>query len=76
MSLEFLGSAIRLGCDLAARTSALLANTYLTLESGQLVLSADSDRRDLLRGDQTARRVATLAGLLGVKVRVGEGSVA
>lgn len=66
-----LGAAIRLGCDLTGRTPALLVHTRLRLEDDRLILSTDADRRDLLLGDQTSRRAATLAGLLNVRLKVG-----
>jgi exopolyphosphatase/guanosine-5'-triphosphate,3'-diphosphate pyrophosphatase len=66
-----LGAAIRLGCDLTARTPALLVNTRLTLDNDRLLLTTDPQRSDLLLGDQTSRRAGTLAGLLNVKLKVG-----
>jgi exopolyphosphatase/guanosine-5'-triphosphate,3'-diphosphate pyrophosphatase len=65
-----LGSAIRLGCDLTGRDSALLAHTRLTLKNDRLLLATDTERADLLLGEQTARRAATLAGHLGAKLEI------
>ncbi|MDO9335085.1 MAG: Ppx/GppA phosphatase family protein [Caulobacter sp.] len=65
-----LGAAIRLGCDLTARDSALLAHTRLSLKDGRLLLTTDADRADLLLGEQTGRRAATLAGHLDAKAEV------
>lgn len=65
-----LGAAIRLGCDLTARDSALLAHTRLSLKEGRLLLTTDADRADLLLGEQTGRRAATLAGHLDAKVEI------
>lgn len=65
-----LGSAIRLGCDLTGRDSALLAHTRLALKDDRLLLTTDADRADLLLGEQTGRRAATLAGHLDAKVEI------
>jgi exopolyphosphatase/guanosine-5'-triphosphate,3'-diphosphate pyrophosphatase len=66
-----LGSAIRLGCDLTGRDPALLTHTRLSLKDGRLRLSTDEDRANLLLGEQTARRAATLAGHLDAKPEIG-----
>ncbi|MDB5472356.1 MAG: exopolyphosphatase [Caulobacter sp.] len=68
-----LGAAIRLGCDLTARDSALLAHTRLSLKHDRLLLTTDADRADLLLGEQTGRRAATLAGHLDAKVEIRAG---
>jgi exopolyphosphatase/guanosine-5'-triphosphate,3'-diphosphate pyrophosphatase len=60
-----LGAALRLGCDLSGRSASLLERSRLRLEGGTLVLSADQDTADLLLGEQTAKRAATLATALG-----------
>ncbi len=65
-----LGAALRLGCDLSGRSPALLARSRLTLEGEDLVLSADKAGADLLLGEQTARRAATLASVLGCEVSI------
>ncbi|HYE44323.1 MAG TPA: Ppx/GppA phosphatase family protein, partial [Caulobacter sp.] len=65
-----LGSAIRLGCDLTARDSALLSHTRLGLKDGRLLLTTDPERADLLLGEQTGRRAATLAGHLDAKAEI------
>ncbi len=65
-----LGAAIRLGCDLTARDSALLAHTRLSLKEGRLLLTTDAERADLLLGELTGRRAATLAGHLDAKAEV------
>jgi exopolyphosphatase/guanosine-5'-triphosphate,3'-diphosphate pyrophosphatase len=58
------GAAMRLGCDLSGRSSALLARSSLRLDRARVVLSAERGVGDLLLGEQTARRGATLAGIL------------
>ena len=68
-----LGAAIRLGCDLTARDSALLAHTRLSLKGDRLLLTTDADRADLLLGEQTGRRAATLAGHLDSKAEIRAG---
>jgi exopolyphosphatase/guanosine-5'-triphosphate,3'-diphosphate pyrophosphatase len=65
-----LGSAIRLGCDLSGRSSVLLAQSRLGLKDDRLILSAAEGWSDMLLGEQTARRAAQLAGLLGVKLEI------
>ncbi len=60
-----LGAAMRLGCDLSGRSPPLLAQSRLALGDETLVLSADSTSADLLLGEQTAKRAATLATALG-----------
>jgi exopolyphosphatase/guanosine-5'-triphosphate,3'-diphosphate pyrophosphatase len=65
-----LGAAIRLGCDLSGRSSALLAQSRLGLKDDTLILSAAEGWSDMLLGEQTARRATHLAGLLGVKLEI------
>jgi exopolyphosphatase/guanosine-5'-triphosphate,3'-diphosphate pyrophosphatase len=60
-----LGAALRLGCDLSARSPALLAKSRLKLDEDSLVLSAERDGAELLLGEQIAKRAATLATSLG-----------
>jgi exopolyphosphatase/guanosine-5'-triphosphate,3'-diphosphate pyrophosphatase len=64
------GAAMRLGCDLSGRSPALLARSWLRLEKGRLLLGAEPGVRDLLLGEQTARRGATLASILDVGLRI------
>ncbi len=68
-----LGAAIRLGCDLSGRSSVLLAQSRLGLSDGKLVLTAAEGWSDMLLGEQTGRRAAHLAGLLGVKLEIRRG---
>ena len=67
-----LGAALRLGCDLSGRSPALLARSHLRFDKSRVILSAEPQVRDLLLGEQTARRSATLAGLLERELRIEE----
>jgi len=66
------GAALRLGCDLSGRSPALLARSHLRFDKSRVILSAEPQVRDLLLGEQTARRSATLAGLLERELRIEE----
>jgi exopolyphosphatase/guanosine-5'-triphosphate,3'-diphosphate pyrophosphatase len=68
-----LGAAMRLGCDLSGRSAALLARSSLRMSGGKLVLSAEPAVADLLLGEQTARRSATLAVLLERELKIERG---
>jgi len=68
-----LGAALRLGCDLSGRSPALLARSALSLQGEVLVLSADEAGADLLLGEQTAKRAATLAGILDRELDIRAG---
>ncbi|NEX91334.1 Ppx/GppA phosphatase family protein [Caulobacter sp. 17J65-9] len=64
-----LGLALRLGCDLSARSPALLARSAVSLQSdGRLCLTARADSADMLLGEQTAKRAQALATALGVEL--------
>jgi exopolyphosphatase/guanosine-5'-triphosphate,3'-diphosphate pyrophosphatase len=65
-----LGAAMRLGCDLSGRSAALLAKSSLTFEPTMVRVRAAPDAADLLLGEQTGRRAATLAALLERDVRL------
>jgi len=67
-----LGAALRLGCDLSGRSSALLARSSLRFERGRVILSAEPAARDLLLGEQTARRCTTLANILERELKIEE----
>lgn len=60
-----LGAALRLGCDLSGRSPDLLARTSIEFRSNAVVLRADEGWAQTLLVDQTAKRAATLATLLG-----------
>jgi exopolyphosphatase/guanosine-5'-triphosphate,3'-diphosphate pyrophosphatase len=60
-----LGAAMRLGCDLSGRSPALLSAASLSINSTCVTLTAKAASADLLLGEQTSKRAATLAQLLG-----------
>lgn len=66
-----LGAAIRLGCDLSGRNPGLLPHSRLAIEGERLTLTTDPDWRDMLLGEQTAKRAQTLAQALRLKLQVG-----
>jgi exopolyphosphatase/guanosine-5'-triphosphate,3'-diphosphate pyrophosphatase len=66
-----LGAAIRLGCDLSGRNGRLLEKARLSICGDQLALSAAPGWGDMLLGEQTAKRAATLAGVLRLKLQMG-----
>lgn len=66
-----LGAAMRLGCDLSGRSPDLLQRCRLRVEAGVLILEADARWADMLLGEQTAKRAATLADQLGLGLRMG-----
>lgn len=66
-----LGSAIRLGCDLAGRNVEVLRRAALTLENDRLRLSAEEGWEDMLLGEQTAKRAMTLAQALKIRLQMG-----
>jgi exopolyphosphatase / guanosine-5'-triphosphate,3'-diphosphate pyrophosphatase len=63
-----LGAALRLGGDLSGRNGRLLAKAELAIDGQTLRLSAAESWSDLLLGEQTAKRAATLAGALKLKL--------
>jgi exopolyphosphatase/guanosine-5'-triphosphate,3'-diphosphate pyrophosphatase len=67
---RILGAAVRLGCDLSGRSPPLLAAASLQLKDGAVVLTAERARADLLLGEQTAKRLNTLAQLLDAEARL------
>jgi exopolyphosphatase/guanosine-5'-triphosphate,3'-diphosphate pyrophosphatase len=66
-----LGAAIRLGCDLAGRNAGLLARASLSVDGDRLRLTAETGWADMLLGEQTAKRAATLAQVLKLKLELG-----
>jgi len=68
-----LGAALRLGCDLSGRSPPLLNRSHLTLDGDVLRLTADKESGDLLLGEQTAKRAATLAGVLDRELDIRAG---
>ena len=67
-----LGAALRLGCDLSGRSPALLARSSLKFDRSRVILSAEPAARDLLLGEQTARRCGTLANILERELKIEE----
>lgn len=65
-----LGAAVRLGCDLSGRNATLLPHASLVINEGRLTLGAEPDWRDMLLGEQTAKRAATLAQALKLKLEM------
>lgn len=61
-----LGQAIRLACDLSGRAPQLLAGARLAVSDGTLTLAASEGYADMLLGEQTRRRLKSLADTLGL----------
>ncbi len=68
-----LGAALRLACDLSGRSPPLLARSRLSLDAEALRLTADEAGADLLLGEQTAKRAATLAVALDRELDIQAG---
>ena len=66
-----LGTAVRLGCDLAGRNAALLRHAKLRVDGDRLRLTTDAAWGDMLLGEQIPKRAATLAQALKLKLEVG-----
>lgn len=66
-----LGAAIRLGCDLSGKSAKLLGQCRLSRLGDMILLTADNRWADMLLGEQTAKRAATLAGLLELGLKLG-----
>ena len=65
-----LGAAMRLGCDLSGRSAELLFQARLKLDAGVLLLSVNRDAQDLTLGEQTKKRLASLAAALQLESRI------
>ncbi len=65
-----LGAAMRLGCDLSGRSANLLFQSRLALDGRGLLLSVERDAQDLTLGEQTKKRLASLAAVLQVDHRI------
>ena len=65
-----LGAALRLGCDISGRSPQLLTHARLEFRPNVVALRADDGWVETLLGEQTAKRAATLAGLLGRGVKL------
>lgn len=59
-----LGAALRLACDMSGRSAELLEKCRLQIKAGSIVVEAEDAWGPILFGDQTAKRIATLASLL------------
>ena len=66
-----LGAAVRLGCDLSGKSADLLRRSSLARLGDVILLTADSRWADMLLGEQTSKRAATLADLLGLGLKLG-----
>jgi exopolyphosphatase/guanosine-5'-triphosphate,3'-diphosphate pyrophosphatase len=64
------GAAVRLACDLSGRNPGLLAQARLEIRPSSVILEADEAAAPILLGEQTTKRAATLAGLLGRELKV------
>lgn len=65
-----LGAAIRLGCDLSGRSPALLSAARLSFTPRAVILTASPASADLLLGEQTAKRGAMVAQILGREIEI------
>ncbi|HWE99146.1 MAG TPA: Ppx/GppA phosphatase family protein [Caulobacteraceae bacterium] len=65
-----LGAAVRLACELSGRSPELLAHSSLEIRNGVVAVEADETWAPILLGEQTAKRAATLAQLLGREPRL------
>lgn len=66
-----LGLALRLGCDLSAKSASLLNNAHLFQHERNLVLEARQGWEDLLLGEQTKKRAKALANALKLNLKMG-----
>jgi exopolyphosphatase/guanosine-5'-triphosphate,3'-diphosphate pyrophosphatase len=70
MRARALGAALRLGCDLSGRSTALLGGSTLGQDRGELLLTVKGASGDMLLGEQTNKRAQQLASALGLTLRV------
>jgi exopolyphosphatase/guanosine-5'-triphosphate,3'-diphosphate pyrophosphatase len=61
---------VRLGFDLSGRNPELLRRSSLSIDGERLVLRAEPDWRDMLLGEQTAKRATSLASILKLKYQL------
>ncbi len=66
-----LGAAMRLGCDLSGRNPDLLRRSSIDIAGEAIVLRAEDRWADMLLGEQTAKRAATLADHLELGLKIG-----
>jgi exopolyphosphatase/guanosine-5'-triphosphate,3'-diphosphate pyrophosphatase len=62
---------MRLGCDLSGRNPALLRRSSIDIAREVIVLRAEDRWTDMLLGEQTAKRAATLADHLELGLKIG-----
>lgn len=65
-----LGLLLRLGCDLSAKSSALLSHAHVRHDGHQLTLGANTGWEDLLLGEQTRRRARALANHMKLQLNI------
>jgi exopolyphosphatase/guanosine-5'-triphosphate,3'-diphosphate pyrophosphatase len=65
-----LGAAIRLGSDLSGRAPALLAASTLALDREIITLTVKRTAADLLLGEQTRKRLQSLANVLELEGKI------
>ncbi len=65
-----LGAAIRLGCDLSGRSPELLEHARLDLTERTVHLRPEIEWIPILLSEQTRKRAATLANLLGRQLKI------
>ncbi len=66
-----LGLAMRLGCDLSARSADLLGRTRLCIDTSKISLSVAPDWADILLGEQTRKRANAFAQSLNLQLEMG-----
>jgi exopolyphosphatase / guanosine-5'-triphosphate,3'-diphosphate pyrophosphatase len=66
-----LGLALRLGCDLSAKSPVLLQQARIIREANSLALDAREGWEDLLLGEQTRKRARALSSALKLNLRIG-----
>lgn len=66
-----LGLALRLGCDLSAKSAELLRHAQLSRQDADLVLEARAGWEDLLLGEQTRKRAKALSNALKLNLKMG-----
>ncbi len=66
-----LGTALRLGCDIAGRNGTVLGHVHMDQSKGDLRLKTDPGREAILLGEQTVKRATSLAQALKLKLQLG-----
>jgi exopolyphosphatase/guanosine-5'-triphosphate,3'-diphosphate pyrophosphatase len=65
-----MGAAMRLGADLCGRSTELLLQTRLAVKGSVLQLRLSADASDLILGEQTRKRLASLGGALQMETKL------